>query len=240
MNSQRPLIGTVAPAWLCLAFLSGAHGAEVSTIRGTVSIDRNGIPQVTECNTKRVIPFGTMASAAYFDFTRFYSKISGDGRVATVVEVTGELAQTSSSKGELILTSPRISAYRWGTCESAPSSTDDPIALAELLKDLKRKLDRFRAIPKGQVPYEFDPPLDNLIGATRKDIWEALGRPDVCDSEEGIYFDEEATLENCDNSDEWSYHFCSKEPLMFGGGFGMELAFNWNDKVMFAAWQGYR
>jgi hypothetical protein len=88
--------------------------AEPQLVKGVLSFSSNGIGQVAECGTHRVLGLGVMASSAYFHFLKQYEAASGIGHKPVLVEVQGEF--TKSSDGMLILANPVVVSLAQGDC----------------------------------------------------------------------------------------------------------------------------
>jgi hypothetical protein len=98
------------------AGLSTTHAAEGVVVKGELSWTSSGIARVTECGSKRVLEFGTMASSPYFRFRRQYDELSPNGQMPVLVEVQGVLGRSSTSPTQVI-EHPRVLGLTKGRCE---------------------------------------------------------------------------------------------------------------------------
>jgi hypothetical protein len=96
-----------------LAAIAAAH-ADESVIEGQLTFNSQGVGQIVECGTQRVIELGVMASNPYFHFSRRYDEVFGDGKKPVLVKLAGRLV--SSSEGSLVLEAPRMVAMEAGAC----------------------------------------------------------------------------------------------------------------------------
>jgi hypothetical protein len=105
-------------ATLTAALFAGlaAHAADTVAVRGELSWSSSGMARVSECGTKRVLDFGTMASSPYFRFVREYDEVSSKGKIPVLVEVQGVLRQSSDSKKQL-LEHPKVLKLTKGVCD---------------------------------------------------------------------------------------------------------------------------
>ena len=215
---------------MCLAGPCESLAAEPSSVMGNVYVDDNGHPQITECDTKRLISLGPKTSEAYVKFAQIYAEETKAWAGNVVVEVQGEISKSPGPNGELVVINPTVWRYRHGACESTPLTADDPVALSQLLRDLRSKLNHYRATPDSNLPFNDESDLKILIGVSREQIQAGLGAPEYC------------TLQpNCMRSEEWAYFFFYNEPLTFGGGCcALALYFNSNGRVTFVKWQAQR
>ena len=71
---------------------------------------------MSECGTKRVLEFGTMASSPYFKFRRQYDELSLDGKIPVLVEVQGVLGRLRNSEMQL-LEQPKVLGLTKGVCD---------------------------------------------------------------------------------------------------------------------------
>jgi len=95
---------------------SAAHAADRVVVKGELSWTSSGIARVSECGTKRVLEFGTMASSPYFRFRREYDELSSDGKIPVLAEVQGVLGRSSSSNKQLI-EQPKVLGLTKGRCD---------------------------------------------------------------------------------------------------------------------------
>ena len=89
--------------------------ADTVTVKGELSWTSSGIARVSECGSKRVLVFGTMASSPYFRFRREYEKLSSNGEIPVMVEVKGVLVK--SSNATQFIEHPRVLALTRGVCD---------------------------------------------------------------------------------------------------------------------------
>jgi len=63
-------------AAVLLFSMAEACGGDVERIRGEISWTTNGAAKIADCQTGRVLEFGTMASSPYFRLMRRYEELS--------------------------------------------------------------------------------------------------------------------------------------------------------------------
>ena len=102
----------------CALILAACGRTESSVVRGAVTLNSYGLAQVAECGTSREFRLGVMADTAYFKFTRSYDEASQAGTKPVVIEVSGTLAASSDSPGQLILESPTVISLTSGSCDA--------------------------------------------------------------------------------------------------------------------------
>jgi hypothetical protein len=99
---------------LCSVAAITAARADEQVIEGQLRFNSDGIGQVVECGTQRVIELGVIASNPYFHVSEKYKEVSRDGKEAVLIKLEGRLV--SSSKGGLILEAPRMVFMKAGSC----------------------------------------------------------------------------------------------------------------------------
>jgi hypothetical protein len=98
----------------CVLAAITAARADEQVIEGQLRFNSEGVGQIVECGTKRVIELGVMASNPYFHFSEKYREVSADGKEAVLIKLEGRLA--SSSEGTWVLEAPRMVSIKAGTC----------------------------------------------------------------------------------------------------------------------------
>ena len=99
---------------VCALAAIGAAHADESVLEGQLTFNSNGIGQLMECGTRRVIELGVMASNPYFHFSKKYEEVSVDGKEPVLAKMAGRLV--SNSAGKLVLEAPRMVAMEVGAC----------------------------------------------------------------------------------------------------------------------------
>ena len=105
-------------ATVAMALVAGlaVQAADTIVVRGELSWDSSGIARVSECGTRRVLDFGTMASSPYFRFVREYDELSSKGKIPMLVEVEGIVSQSTNLSRQL-LEHPKVLRLAKGACD---------------------------------------------------------------------------------------------------------------------------
>ena len=104
-------------AFIGLLISVAANAAGGVVVKGELSWTSNGIARVSECGTKRVLEFGTMASSPYFRFRLQYDELSAKGQIPVLVEVQGTLGRRLSTPHSELIEHPKVLGLTKGRCD---------------------------------------------------------------------------------------------------------------------------
>ena len=102
----------------CELLVASCGQPERVVLKGQLTTDSIGVLRVAECEAGRQLRLGVMASNPYFIFRRKYDELSARGTKPVLIQVSGVLIESSSSRGELTLETPGVISMTNGQCDA--------------------------------------------------------------------------------------------------------------------------
>lgn len=87
-------------------------------VKGELTLNSYGIPQVAECGSHRQFQLGVMASSPYFRLLKEYDAISVAGTKPVLVQLSGVPTDSSNSGSDQVLDSPTVISLTGGNCDA--------------------------------------------------------------------------------------------------------------------------
>jgi hypothetical protein len=104
-------------AFLLVLTASGIGAEDTVMVRGEVTFTESGFARISECGTKRVYPFGVMASSPYFNLRRRYEELSAGGKKPVLIEAQGVLVRAAVPANGATLEHPKVISLAQGSCD---------------------------------------------------------------------------------------------------------------------------
>jgi ABC-type uncharacterized transport system auxiliary subunit len=111
---QLRLLAVIALALAaCASPQEPQRATSTSVVKGTVTVAKNGIVHVLECDTRRKLVVGEMASGPHLRLRRRYFELSHDGKEPVLVEMAGTIVTADEVS---LLERPSLLEIKPGRC----------------------------------------------------------------------------------------------------------------------------